>query len=35
MFFGQFAAFTILLALAGIVRLLALPFHALARLEDK
>jgi hypothetical protein len=35
MFFGQFAAFTILLALAGIVRLLTLPVHALTRREDK
>jgi hypothetical protein len=33
-FFGQFAALTILLALAGIVRLVTLPVHALTRRED-
>jgi hypothetical protein len=31
MFLGQLAAFTVLLALAGIVRLLALPVHARTR----
>ncbi|MFJ6302152.1 hypothetical protein [Pseudarthrobacter oxydans] len=31
MFIGQLAAFAILLALAGIVRLLALPIYALLR----
>jgi hypothetical protein len=35
MFFGQLAAFTILLALAGIVRLLTLPVHALTRRAEK
>lgn len=35
MFFGQFAAFTIFLALAGLVRLLALPVHALTRRADR
>ena len=33
MFLGQLAAFTVLLALAGIVRLLTLPVHALTRRE--
>lgn len=31
MFLGQLAAFTILLTVAGIVRLLALPIRALLR----
>ncbi len=31
MFLGQLAAFTVLLALAGIVRLLNLPAHARTR----
>ncbi|WP_146069198.1 hypothetical protein [Arthrobacter sp. ZGTC412] len=35
MFIGQLASFTILLALAGIVRLLALPFYALIRRVDR
>lgn len=35
MFFGQLAAFTILLALAGVVRLLTLPVYALIRCVDK
>jgi hypothetical protein len=35
MLFGQLAAFTILLALAGIVRLLILPVQALIRRMEK
>lgn len=35
MFFGQLAAFSIVLALAGIVRLLSLPVRALTRRENK
>jgi hypothetical protein len=35
MIFGQLAAFTILLALAGVVRLLALPVYAVIRRVDK
>ena len=35
MFLGQLAAFTILLALAGMVRLLTLPVRARTQREDK
>jgi hypothetical protein len=34
-FSGQLAAFTVLLALAGMVRLVILPIHALTRGEGK
>ncbi|MFF1252657.1 hypothetical protein ACFVYC_09195 [Pseudarthrobacter sp. NPDC058329] len=35
LFFGQLAALTILLALAGVIRLLTLPFYALIRRAEK